>query len=139
MKRGRPFEPGNKFGRGRPKGSRNKFRLIPQQLLDEYTPALMHKSLALALQGDVPLLRMLLGTKLPRPSDSVVNIGRLPTNTIEDLAEAQRKVCDQVTTGKITPMQGGYIKDQLESRRQFIETQELAKRVRTLEQLVESK
>src|SRR2546425_12528939 len=33
MKRGRPFEPGNKLGRGRPPGSRNKKTLIIQEIL----------------------------------------------------------------------------------------------------------
>jgi hypothetical protein len=36
MTRGRPFEPGNKFGRGRPKGSRNKRTAEAQALFDEY-------------------------------------------------------------------------------------------------------
>src|ERR1700751_2192127 len=31
--RGRPFEPGNKFGKGRPKGSPNKKSLLWQQML----------------------------------------------------------------------------------------------------------
>ena len=66
VKRGRPFEPGNKFGRGRPRGSRNKKAIELQQLLDEYLPALMRKAIAMALQGDVSLLRMLLDRKLPK-------------------------------------------------------------------------
>jgi hypothetical protein len=33
--RGRPFEPGNKLGRGRPKGSRNKAKSPGQDLLQE--------------------------------------------------------------------------------------------------------
>jgi hypothetical protein len=59
MKRGRPFEPGNKLGRGRPPGSRNKKTLIIQEILDEYSPAVIRKTLAKALQGEVSLLRML--------------------------------------------------------------------------------
>jgi hypothetical protein len=92
MKRGRPFEPGNKFGRGRPKGSRSKKTLILRQILDEFAPVLMHKCVRLALEGDVSLLRLLLGSKLPRPSDSVVKIGRLPTDTPEDLVQAHSVV-----------------------------------------------
>lgn len=68
MNRGRPFGPGNQFGRGRPRGSRNKRSLIVKQLLDQHSEAIIHKSLVLALHGDGPLLRTLLSYILPRPS-----------------------------------------------------------------------
>jgi len=51
--RGRPFEPGNKLGRGRPRGSRNKTTLVAGELLHSYALALMRKAIALALQGDI--------------------------------------------------------------------------------------
>jgi hypothetical protein len=73
MIRGRPFERGNKFGRGRPPGSRNRKTTALQKLLDDYSPALLRKSVALALQGDVPLLRMFVDRMLPAPA----KIGRL--------------------------------------------------------------
>src|ERR1017187_1927801 len=77
MNRGRPFEPGNKFGRGRPPGSRNRKAQALQKVLDEYTPALLRKSLAMALQGDVPLLKMFMDRRLPKSSGAPVRIGRL--------------------------------------------------------------
>jgi hypothetical protein len=60
MKRGRPFEAGNEFGRGRPPGSRNQKTLVLQELLEEHAPALMRKALVMAMQGNVPLLKTLL-------------------------------------------------------------------------------
>ena len=45
-KRGRPFEAGNKFGRGRPLGSRNKKTRLIEELLDENSESLLHKALA---------------------------------------------------------------------------------------------
>lgn len=50
--RGRPFEPGNKMGRGRPRGSRNKRAAEAQQILDQYTGPLMRKCVAKAMEGD---------------------------------------------------------------------------------------
>jgi hypothetical protein len=51
-KRGRPFEVGNKLGRGRPRGSRNKRTLAVQELLNGHTEGLVRKALVMALQGD---------------------------------------------------------------------------------------
>jgi hypothetical protein len=51
MSRGLPFEPGNKFGRGRPKGSRNKSTISAgNRLLAEHAVPLMRKNIAEGLQ-----------------------------------------------------------------------------------------
>ena len=135
MKRGRPFEPGNKFGRGRPRGSRNKKTLILQELLEEHAPALMRKSLVMALQGDVQLLRMFLDRTLPRPSDSPVKIGRLPSGTIEEVLQAHETVLNKVASGELTPGQAVQINSLLQTRGELIEKQDLASRVHALEQV----
>jgi hypothetical protein len=132
--RGRPFQPGNQFGRGRPKGSRNKKNLVLQELIDEHRPALARKALVLALQGDRVLLRMLLAADLPQTMDEPVNIGRLPVSTAEDLMNAHTRVINKVTAGEITPAQGEQLSGLLEKHRGFIETHDLAKRVGVVEQ-----
>lgn len=59
MKRGRPFEPGNKFGRGRPKGSPNKKKPLAQKILDENAPAIMALAINTAREDD-KMLRTLI-------------------------------------------------------------------------------
>ena len=134
MNRGRPFEPGNQFGRGRPKGSRNKRSLIAKQLLDQHSGAIIYKSLGMALQGDIPLLRTLLSYILPRPKDLPCKIGPLPMATIEELTQTSNTTLKRVPSGQITPSQSGEIFDWIEARRRVIETQDLATRVRSLEE-----
>jgi hypothetical protein len=67
-KRGRPFESGNKCGRGRPRGSRNK-KNAAQQLLDENSVPLLRKALADSYKGDSAMLRMIVGYLLRIPKD----------------------------------------------------------------------
>src|ERR1019366_2278091 len=121
-KRGRPFEPGNQFGRGRPKGSRNKRSLIVKQLLDQHSEAIIHKSLVMALQGDIPLLRTLLSYILPRPKDLPCKIGPLPMVTMEELSQTFDATLKRVASGQITPGQAGEIFDWIEARRRVIDT-----------------
>ena len=135
MKRGRPFEPGNKFGRGRPKGSRNRKTLILQEMLDEHAPALLRRSLVLALQGDGPLLRMLISAKLPRVADSPVKIGHLPVSTADELLQSHQAVLTKLGSREITPTQALQISELLNTHRQFLETHDLANRILALEQL----
>lgn len=58
MKRGRPFEPGKKFGCGRPKGSRNKKASVAQKIFDD-NPAAIIATAINASREDRPMLRML--------------------------------------------------------------------------------
>jgi hypothetical protein len=41
MKHGRPFEPGNKFGRSRPTGGLNKKKQLAGKIFDDNAPAIV--------------------------------------------------------------------------------------------------
>ena len=138
MIRGRPFEPGNKLGCGRPRGSRNKRNTRGQQLLDQYSENIMQKALAEAIKGDVPLLRTFLSFLLRRPGDRPIQTGPLPMGSLDELAKSSEKVLQKVTTGKLSPGEARNLTDLIEDRRRVLETEELEKRVRALEQFPES-
>ena len=135
-KRGRPFEPGNKIGRGRPKGSRNQRTLIGKELLEEHGEAIVRKAMALALKGDVPMLRALLPYVLGKAKDLTVVTGPLQAGTLEDLAKAYDTLIGDVASGHLQVDQAQGIVNILEARRHMIETEELAARVKKVEQLV---
>ena len=138
MIRGCPFEPGNKLGRGRPRGSQNKRNTRGQQLLDQYSGTIMQKALAEAIKGDVSLLRTFLSFLLRRPGDRPIQTGPLPMGSLEELAKSSEKVLQKVTSGKLSPGEARNLTDLIEDRRRVRETEELEKRVRALEQLPES-
>ena len=123
-KRGRPFEAGNEFGRGRPLGSRNKNTLIIEELLNENSESLLNKALNLARQGNIPMLRLLLDRVLPRPKDGAVSIGLLPMATTEDLLRAQENALQELALGQITPNQAAQIFSLIEARRLLLDTHE---------------
>jgi hypothetical protein len=138
MIRGCPFEPGNKLGRGRPRGSQNKRNTRGQQLLDQYSGTIMQKALAEAIKGDVSLLRTFLSFLLRRPGDRPIQTGPLPMGSLDELAKSSEKVLQKVTSGKLSPGEARNLTDLIEDRRRVLETEELEKRVRALEQLPES-
>ena len=138
MIRGRPFEPGNQFSRGRPRGSRNKRSKRGQQLLDEYGEVLIQKALALAIQGDGLLMRTLLPYLLRRPADRPVQIGSLRLGSAEELSKSSDTILNRVASGKLSPSDARAVGTLIEDRRRILETQELERRVRALEQLPEA-
>jgi hypothetical protein len=134
-KRGRPFEPGNKFGRGRPRGSRNKRTLLMEELLSQHSDPLLRKALKLALQGNVQMLRLLLDRILARPKDVAVRTGPLPMGTTEELLQSQANIMRKLAVGQLTPSQAEQIDRLIETRRRLLETTELAQRVRAIERI----
>lgn len=133
---GRPFEPGNHFGRGRPRGARNKRTLLAQQILDERAEPIMRKAILQGIQGDSAMLRMLLGYILPRRRDAPVNIGPLPMGTIEELAQASATVLQKTASGQITPNEAQIISGLIESHRKVLETQQFDQRIHVVEKLL---
>ena len=131
--RGRPFQRGNTFGRGRPRGSRNKVTTQAKNLLDTFGDTLMRKAIATALQGDTALMRLLVARLLTGCSGTSAKLGRLPLRTTGDLVKASEAVVHDVTTGKLAPDEGQKIIQILDAHRKAIETEELEKRIISLE------
>jgi len=131
--RGRPFEPGNKFGRGRPRGRRNKTALAAGELLYGYALALVRKALALALQGDIRMLCYLLDRLLPALKEAPVKVGNLRMATIADLSRASETNLKKATSGEISLTEAKQVADLIEGRRKIIETEEIEKRLRAVE------
>jgi hypothetical protein len=136
--RGRPFQPGNTFGRGRPKGSRNKSKSPAQDLLDEYAPNLMRKCIALGMQGDVSMLRMCMERIIPVRRGVCIPINLPVIRTAADVDKAAEKVTQAIRRGKIAPPEGSILMNILESRSRIIERGLLEGRVEELEERIAS-
>jgi hypothetical protein len=135
--RGKPFEPGNKFGRGRPRGSRNKKTLLLESLLEDRAPTIIRKGLRMAEQGDPGMLRFILERILPRSKDLPVKIGRLPMSTAEERLQSHEMVMRQIASGKLTPALGQQIDSLIESHGRLQEAQQMERRVQHLEKLLQ--
>jgi hypothetical protein len=131
--RGRPFEPGNAFGRGRPKGSRNRDAAPAKKLLEEYTPHLTRKLIALALEGNGSALRICMERIMPPPRDACVPITLPKIKSAEDVASAAEKVTRGIGNGVLSPSEGETIMNILESQSRVIENAGTEKRVQKLE------
>src|SRR5262245_26144335 len=98
--RGRPFEPGNKFGRGRPRGSRNKSTLLAQNLLHSYAEPVVKTCIQQAVKGDPTAMRLCMERIAPMRRDAPVKIGKLPTHTAADIAKSSEMVVQKVAAGE---------------------------------------
>jgi len=131
--RGRPFEPGNKFGRGRPRGSRNKTNLLARDLLDSHAEPLVTKLVYMALKGDRTAIRLCIDRVVPPRRDLPVKLGNLPMGTPEELNIASGVLVKRVIGGHLAPSEALPVAQLIEGRRRVIETQDIEHRLRALE------
>jgi hypothetical protein len=101
--RGRPFELGNKLGRGRPKGSRNKTKSAVLELLERSEMAVVALVIRQAAQGHFPSQRLLLAVyaTLPRRRSCRSRVRKM--QSIEDLVSVAEQTTQEVSQGQITP------------------------------------
>jgi hypothetical protein len=131
--KGRPFEAGNKMGRGRPPGSRNK-RTEFQQQMEDHGEALIKQCQVMALKGDPSALRLCIERLLPpcRPANSQFKFP--PIKTAADLVNGLSRIGKEVARGRMSIQDGEAWARLLEAQRHMIEVEELEKRLRALEQ-----
>ena len=138
--RGHPFEPGNKFGRGRPKGSKNKRTTAVQEILEQFGEPLIKKTIATALEGDKPMLRFCVDRLLPAHGERGVKMKIPKLDQIQNIEQAQQKILEQVAKGDITPSYGEKLhvmlqnhRDNLEGRQVQADIEELQKTAREVQ------
>jgi hypothetical protein len=124
MSRGRPFEPGNTFGKGRPKGSKNKGTPAGRRLLEEHEESLMRKAIAEGMKGNMKALLWCL-TELSRRMPRAAKLKLLPIKTHEDVAKAFDVILAAVANQKRTVAEGQALSAMLAEKGRMIETQDL--------------
>jgi hypothetical protein len=132
-RRGRPFAAGNKFGKGRPEGSRNKATLALEELLKESAAALITKGKVLGLQGDVTALKMCWDRLIPIRKGRPVRFKLPSIRTVEDIADAHDRVLALVADGSLTPEEGQRIGDLIDRRLRAMEQLDMEARLQALE------
>ncbi len=129
--RGKPFPQGNP---GRPKGSRHKYTMAAQALLDGEAEALTRRAIDAALGGDTAALRLCLERVVPVRKGAPIVFNMPAIDTVDDIGKALGAVVAAVAAGDLTPDEGAVIAGLLETKRKTIETVEIEKRLTALEE-----
>jgi hypothetical protein len=116
-----PFQPGNRLGRGRPQGSRNKATLALQAMLDGFGESITKKCALLALQGDPTALRLCMERLIAPRKDHAVKFTRHPTTNAAEVAAAMDAILRHIADAQLTPAQGQMIMTSLEGRLRIIQ------------------
>jgi len=137
---GKPFRPGNRFGKGRPTGSRNTATLALQALLDRDGEAIMRKAIRLAKAGNENALRLCLERLIAPRKERPVRL-KLPADisTAEGISHALAAILASAAQGEITIGEAVQLASLLEIQRKMIETQEFERRLGEMENRMNSR
>jgi len=129
---GRSFAAGNKLGRGRPPGSRNK-RTLFLEAMEKNGVSLIQQCQAQAFKGDATALRLCIERLLPVCKVPSSRFRLPPVRTADDLAKALPAVLHPVARGQLNAQEGEAVASMLDSHRRAIEAAEFEVRLRALE------
>ena len=127
------FQPGNRAGRGRPAGSRNKATLALDKMAEDDAKVIARKLLDAAKGGDMRAAELVLARVWPVRRGRPVSLPLPPIETASDVVKALGMVATAVGAGEITPEEGTAVAGVLEIKRKAIETSELEARIVALE------
>lgn len=135
-KRGKPFQPGNNLGKGRPAGSRNKATLALEEMLEGEAEAITRKAIELAKNGDQAAMRLVVERLIPPCRERKVRLTLPEIASAADVCNAFKAVLAQVAEGHLAIGEGERLANLLEFGRKSIEAQEYERRLAELENAV---
>jgi hypothetical protein len=127
------FKPGNKLGKGRPAGSRNKATLAADALLDGEGLELTRVCIEAAKGGDMTAMRLCLERAVPVRRGRPVTFKLPPIERAEDVQKAIAAIIAATAAGDLTPEEAASIAALLEANRKAIEVVEIERRLEALE------
>ena len=119
---------------GRPVGTRNKTTLAALSLIEDEGEQLARKAVELALDGDLPALKLCMDRLLPPAKERPLEAFSLPQlNDQRSVLDALDTIANKLSRGELLPAEATSICKVLEQYRKHFETTELAERLETLE------
>lgn len=132
------FERGNKMGKGRPRGSRNKVTLAMENLLENESGALTRKAIEMGLNGDMGALRLCMDRLLPPRKERTIQLNIPPITTLQDTLIAVEAIATAVCAGEITPTEAMAMTKVIEVYGNTLEYVDILERLKKVEQAMKA-
>jgi hypothetical protein len=133
--RGKPFEPGESDNpRGRPEGSWHATTPAVEKLLEGEAEEIGRKAVELAKSGDTVALRLCLERIAPVRKGRPISLTLPSMSSPADVTKALSAIVAQMAEGEITPDKAAVAASVIETKRKALETEELDRRLRAIEE-----
>jgi len=135
------FKHGNKSGKGRAEGSRNKVTIAAMNIISGEEEALSRRAIESALHGNTQMLQFCLSRILPPPpKDSIVKLNGMPKCVdIESSVNLSSFVLKKLADGTLSPSQASLVSGIVEKHLRCMQVTDLEKRIAEIEDTIEAK
>ncbi len=120
--------------KGRPKGSRNKFKSLASAMLDEKGELIVEKVVELAMEGDPAALQMCWKAGMGTPRTDPVAFDLPPIETLEDAKKASNRVLEQCAAGELSLPEAGQILALISSHGEILKSADIAQQIKRLQE-----
>ena len=128
------FGAGNKYGKGRPAGSRNQATLALEKMMADDGAAVVQAILDAAKGGDMTAARIIVDRIVPPRKDRPVVVDLPKIESAADIPQATTAILEATAAGDLTPSEGAALVNMVEAHRKALETAELAADVKMLKE-----
>lgn len=128
----KPGQSGNP--KGKPKGTRNRATLLAIMTMEDDLVAIVKSVIEAAKKGDMTAAKLVIDKLVPAVKERSVTLKLPHAVDVASCLQAQAAVVDAVSTGEILPGEGQALSGLIENQRRALETLELEKRLKAIEE-----
>ncbi len=127
------FKKGNKHGKGRPCGSRNKITLAAENIFENEAGTIARQAVDMAMNGHPQMIKLILERVVPIKKSLPVKIQLPQIDSLESASSAMRSIIEEVAAGTISPLDGETISRTIYRTQNSIQVSDLELRLQDLE------
>lgn len=127
------FQKGNKLGKGRTVGSRNKATIALEMIGEAHVEEILLKTIELAKSGDIAACKLILDRVYKPRKGFKWELESHSANTIQEVEKVSMEVMEELLAGNLTTEEANLLHDTLGSRMQIIHDTQIEQRLKDLE------
>lgn len=129
------FKPGNKFGKGRPQGSKNKVSIAAENLFESESGAIARQAVKMAMNGHPQMIKLVLERTVPIKKSSPIKLEGMPVvDSVESAGQAAEFLLQSIASGMISPLDGEILSRVLDKRLHSLQLTEIEKELQALKE-----
>lgn len=128
------FKQGNKHGKGRPAGSKNKVTIAAENVFEAESGAIARKATNMALKGNPAMIKLVMERIVPIRKSSPVKLKGLPIPTkASEVPKMTSFLLKAIATGKISPIDGEALSRVADKHTEALKVNEMEARLIVIE------
>lgn len=131
------FPKNNKFGKGRPKGSKNRVTIAAENLFEEESGAIARQAVNMALKGHPQMIKMIMERVVPIKKSSPVKLKGMPkVDNVKSAGAAAEFILQSIANGDVSPLDGEILSRVLDKRLHSLQITEIEEELKKIKKRI---